>query len=136
MKLMEAMKRVIRAESKASGLPKPPEITQTDDIPSMFNDACVVNKLRKVFSAHFDGDIQKMERDTGSNDFSVFTEDQRVPSAYWNFGGTDPETWERARQDGKLDELPSNHKATFGPVIQPTIRTGADAMELAAWEGI
>lgn len=98
----------------------------------MFNDACVVEKLREVFSAHFDGDVQEMERDTGNDDFSVSTEDQRVPSAYWNFGDTDPETWERARQNGKLDELPSNHKATFGPVIQPTIRTGTDAMALSA----
>lgn len=124
VKLREAMKRVIRAESDASGLPKTPETIQTYDFPSVCNDARVVEKLGRVFSAHFDGDVQEMARDTASDDFSVFPEGQKIPFAHWNFGGTDPETWEEARRKGKLDELPCRVSTNYAEIHKCNVMDG------------
>ena len=47
-------------------------------------------------------------------------------------GGIDPATYEKAKEAGKLDELPANHAPNFAPVIDPTLRTGVEAMLAAA----
>lgn len=131
--VVEAVKRIITAESDASNLPQRPEIVQTDDIPVIINDGDVVDKISKVFKGHVKDSVQEMSRDTASDDFSIFTEAFRgIPCAYWNFGGTDPSMWDRVNEEGNLSQLPANHSAYFAPVIEPIIRTGTDAMGLAA----
>ena len=130
--VVAAVKRIINAESDASGLPQRPEITQTLSIPAITNDDEVVRKLTLALRGHFHGRVQEMVRDSGSDDFSVFAEALGVPCAYWNFGGTDEATWDRAEREGKLLELPTGHSACFAPAIEPTIRTGTDAIALAA----
>lgn len=54
------------------------------------------------------------------------------PSVYWAVGGTDPQTYARAKQAGRVNELPSNHSPEFAPVIYPTLRAGVVAMLAAA----
>ncbi|KAM7186256.1 Zn-dependent exopeptidase [Naviculisporaceae sp. PSN 640] len=132
--VVAAVKRIIKAESGASMLPKEPEIKQTDDIPAIINNPRVVEKLTNVFRGYFSPEkISVMARDTASDDFSVFAEQLGgIPCAYWNFGGTDPDVWDRASREGKISELPKNHSAYFAPAVEPTLRTGTDAMALAA----
>jgi hippurate hydrolase len=55
-----------------------------------------------------------------------------VPSVFWFIGGTDPEIYAKAKAEGKVNEIPSNHNARFAPVIQPTLRTGVEALVVAA----
>lgn len=43
-----------------------------------------------------------------------------------------PEKHAAAKADGKLDEIPANHAPDFAPVIDPTLRTGREAMLAAA----
>ncbi|KUJ06731.1 putative hippurate hydrolase [Mollisia scopiformis] len=131
-KVVQAVKRVIHGESDAFGLPKEPEIVQTDDIPPIINDSEVVKTLQGAFGSHFVGLVSEMVRDTGSDDFSIFAEAQSIPSAYWNIGGVDPAIWDDAERSGTIGDLPGNHSAYFAPVVEPTIRTGIDAMALAA----
>ncbi|KAJ5710328.1 hypothetical protein N7488_004484 [Penicillium malachiteum] len=57
---------------------------------------------------------------------------EAIPYVYWNFGVTDPEIWEKANREGKLWDLPPTHSATYAPVIEPTLRTGIEAMTLSA----
>ena len=38
----------------------------------------------------------------------------------------------KAQKAGKLDELPANHAPDFAPVLDPTLRTGVEAMLAAA----
>jgi metal-dependent amidase/aminoacylase/carboxypeptidase family protein len=131
-RVLAAVQGVIRGESEASGLLREPEIVQTDDIPSIINDDAVVETLTNSFKLQFPGLVTEMERDTGSDDFSVFAEDGEIPCAYWNIGGVDPDVWDEAARNNTIDDLPSNHSAYFGPVVEPTIRTGIDAMALVA----
>jgi hypothetical protein len=55
-----------------------------------------------------------------------------VPSVYWIVGGIDPQKYAEAERTGSLNELPSNHSPEFAPVINPTLRTGVEAMLAAA----
>ena len=54
------------------------------------------------------------------------------PYCYWLFGGHDPEDWERLNREGRLDDIPTNHSPFFAPVVQPTLRTGTEAMVVGA----
>ncbi|MGH6956298.1 MAG: hypothetical protein ACREEW_06485, partial [Caulobacteraceae bacterium] len=56
------------------------------------------------------------------------------PSVFWFVGGTDPEVYAKAKDAGRLNELPVNHSPKFAPVIHPTLRTGVEALVAASME--
>jgi hypothetical protein len=60
-----------------------------------------------------------------------------VPSVFWFVGGTDPDTYEKAKEAGGLSELPTNHNPRFAPVLHPTLGTGVETLIAAAcaWLG-
>lgn len=56
-----------------------------------------------------------------------------APSTYWGFGGIDADTFAKAAEAGRISQdIPVNHSPTFGPVIQPTLDTGTEALVVAA----
>ena len=55
-----------------------------------------------------------------------------IPYTYWAIGGTDPQTYRTAEKNGHLDDLPGNHSPKFLPPLQPTLRTGTEALTAAA----
>ena len=56
----------------------------------------------------------------------------QVPSVFWFIGGTDPDIYVKAKEAGKINEIPSNHSPQFAPRIHPTLETGLQAMLTAA----
>jgi hypothetical protein len=54
---------------------------------------------------------------------------------FWFVGGTDPETYAKAKEAGRIREIPTNHNPAFAPVLHPTLETGVAAMVVAshAW---
>ena len=78
-------------------------------------------------------------RETGpapaSEDFGSFGTEWHVPSVFWFVGGTDPETYAKAKAANKLNELPVNHSPKFAPVLHPTLQTGVETLVVAtrAW---
>ena len=38
----------------------------------------------------------------------------------------------KAKADGRLGELPTNHNPRFAPVIHPTLQTGVETLVMAA----
>ena len=52
---------------------------------------------------------------------------------FWFFGGDDPEVYDKAKKDGMLNSLPTNHNPRFAPVIHPTLETGVKALVVAAY---
>ncbi|KAK1834719.1 Zn-dependent exopeptidase [Podospora conica] len=131
--VVAAVQRVIRGESAASGLVKEPEIVHSDDVPAVNNDDKTVKTLEDVFRRHFgNSSVSEMARDTASDDFSVLAEAGNIPCAYWNIGGVDPSTWEKAKRNGTIGDLPSNHSAHFAPAVSPTIQTGIEALAVAS----
>jgi len=55
-----------------------------------------------------------------------------IPYTYWSIGRTDREVYLAAEKEGRLQDLPSNHSPEFLPPLQPTLRTGTEALTAAA----
>jgi hippurate hydrolase len=55
-----------------------------------------------------------------------------VPSVFWFVGGTAPDTYAKAKQEGRLNHLPVSHSPLFAPVLHPTLATGVETLVVAA----
>jgi amidohydrolase len=134
--VLDAIKRIVNAESEASGAPKPPEITPLDRYDLVRNDDQATERVRDALRAHFGG---KRVTHTGpasaSEDFGSFGVEWHVPSVFWFIGGVDRDTYAKAEREGRLSELPTNHNPKFAPVIHPTLETGVETLVAAscAW---
>lgn len=128
-----SFRRIVHAECEAAGATTPkPSIIQIEDVPPLVCDNDVVAAITNQFEHFFGHDhVERMSSVTASDDFSILAPDG-VPYAYWSFGGADQKTWEKARDEGRSNELPSNHSPSYAPVINPTLETGTHALALAA----
>lgn len=130
-KAVKAFKRIVAAECQASGVSKEAEIKEIENVPPLVNSPEIVKALKRQFENYFGSLTEEMKPDTASDDFCILAP-KGVPYAYWNFGSTDHKVWEAARETGRLNELPGNHSALYAPLIEPTLKTGTDAMAIAA----
>jgi hippurate hydrolase len=132
-RVLAAIERIVNAEAAASGAPRPPEITTLDRYPLNVNDpeasARVVNAFRRYFPADR---VRHTGAAPASEDFGSFGTEWHAPSVFWFIGGTDPGTYAKAKEAGRLNELPVNHSPLFAPVIHPTLETGVEALIVAA----
>jgi amidohydrolase len=132
-KIISAIQRIVEAECAASGSPKPPIFTPTRRFPPTSNDDKLTSELATSFESHFENFDGNTPRTNVSEDFSTLATCEKLPSCFWFIGGIDTELWDKA-QIGELnsEEIAGNHSALFAPVIQPTMRSGVDALCLAA----
>lgn len=132
--VLASMKRIIESECEASGVEKKPVIKATDSFPLTVNDQELTDTLTSAFRSYFGHDnVWDMGLATASEDVSILATSIGVPYSFWNFGGTDNDKWDDAVRKGKVTSLiPGNHSSLFAPVIEPTLKTGIDAMSLAA----
>ena len=115
-RVLAAIERIVNAEAAASGAPKPPEITPLDRYPLNVNDAEANNRVAAAFRRHFpDGAVRQTGAAPASEDFGSFGSEWHVPSVFWFVGGTDPETYRKAKDAGRLNKLPVNHSPLFAP---------------------
>ena len=132
-RVLAAIERIATAEAAASGAPRPPEITPLDQYSSVRNDATATKKLVDAFLLSFPaGSIEETKPTMASEDFGCFGAGWDVPAVYWFFGGDDPVVYAKAKKEGKLSSLPTNHNPAFAPVIHPTLETGVKALVVAA----
>lgn len=130
--MLGAIRRICCAECAASNAPREPEFTKLSSYPLTINDAQTTERVRAAFDAHFGARAYETDPVAASEDFSVFGREWGVPYAFWFIGGTDPDTFRKALQEKKLNEIPANHSPKFAPVLDPTLRTGLEAMLCAA----
>jgi hippurate hydrolase len=136
--VLDAIKRIVEAEAQASGALKPPEFTQLDQYQLVRNDPVAAERIRTAFQQHFsDGQVVDIPPISASEDFGSFGAEWGVPSVFWTVGGTDRDTYRKAKEAGRLSELPTNHNPRFAPVIHPTLETGVETLITAAcaWLG-
>jgi len=132
-RVLAAITRIVNAEAAASGAPKTPEITTLDQYRMVTNDPDATKRVADAFRAHFSSDrVRKTAATTASEDFGSFGAEWHSPSVFWFVGGTDPQIYEKAKNEGRIGELPTNHNPRFAPVIHPTLETGVEAMVVAA----
>ncbi len=132
-RVLAAIERIVNAEAEASRAPKKPEITPLDRYAFVKNDPEATKRVLDAFRSYFPGDrVKETQPTTASEDFGSFGTEWQVPSVFWFVGGTDPETYAKAKESGRLADLPTNHNPRFAPVIHPTLQTGVEAMVVAA----
>jgi len=132
-RVLAAITRIVNAEAAASGAPKPPEITPLDRYALVTNDAEATRRVVAAFRGQFPAArIQETKPTSASEDFGCFGSEWHSPSVFWFVGGTDPGIYAKAKKEGKIGDLPTNHSPRFAPVIHPTLETGIEAMVVSA----
>jgi hippurate hydrolase len=132
-RVLAAIERIVNAEAEASGAPRKPEITPLDRYPLNLNDETASNRIAEAFRTHFSPTrVHHTGPAPASEDFGCFGTAWHVPSVFWFVGGTDPETYAKAKAAGTLNKLPVNHSPQFAPVIHPTLETGVETLVVAA----
>jgi amidohydrolase len=132
-RVLESVKRIVKAECDAGRCPKEPIFERTRTFPLTFNDQEVNEILERSFSAHFKANHKSApQAHLASEDFSILASSVNKPYCFWFFGGTDAKEWDEREKNGTLDEIPVNHSPYFAPVLQPTLKTGVDALVVAA----
>jgi hippurate hydrolase len=132
-RVLAAIERIVNAEAEASGAPRPPEITPLDRYPLATNDPDATRRVVKAFDRYFSAErIRETGPASASEDFGSFGAEWHVPSVFWFVGGTDPETYAKAKAATRLNEVPANHNPRFLPVLHPTLETGVETLVVAA----
>jgi amidohydrolase len=131
-RMLAAIQRIVRAECQAAGSPQDPDFETLDSYPLTDNDAGTTRRVAAAFGAYFGDRALQWDQQTASEDFSNIPRAAGIPYTYWAIGGTDPQTYRTAEKDGHLTDLPANHSPKFLPVLQPTLRTGTEALTAAA----
>ena len=132
-RVLAAVRRIVNAEAAASGAPKPPEITPLDSYALVVNDSAASNRVADAFRRHFTAErVLETGPAPASEDFGCFGTEWHVPSVFWFVGGTDPDVYAKAKEAGRLNDLPTNHNPHFAPVIHPTLETGVETLVVAA----
>jgi hippurate hydrolase len=137
--VLEAIRRIVEAEAAASGAPRPPTITMTEHYPLTVNDPDRTARVATALRAQFGGaSVHELAAPvSASEDFGSFGTEWGVPSVFWYVGGTDPDTYRKAEQAGRVaQDIPTNHNASFAPVIHPTLEIGVQAMAVAALDAL
>ncbi|HEY8328211.1 MAG TPA: M20 family metallopeptidase [Rhodanobacter sp.] len=137
-RVLAAITRIVNAEAAASGAPRPPEITPLDSYDLVVNDQAASARVVEAFRQHFPPEsVRQTGPASASEDFGSFGTQWKAPSVFWFVGGTDPVAYAKAREAGKINEIPTNHNPRFLPVLHPTLETGVEAMVVAAmaWLG-
>jgi hippurate hydrolase len=132
-RVLAAIERIVNAEAVASGAPRKPEITSLDRYDLVTNNEQTSQQVVAAFRRFFTGDrIHETGPAPASEDFGSFGVQWHVPSVFWFIGGTDPDTYAKAKEEGRTNEIPTNHSPNFLPVIHPTLETGVEALVVAA----
>jgi hippurate hydrolase len=132
-RMMAAIQRIVRAECQAAGSPRDPDFETLDSYPLTDNDPNTTSRVAAAFGAHFGDRAVEWDQQTASEDFSDIPRSAGIPYTFWAIGGTDPQTYRAAEKAGRVqDDIPGNHSPHFLPVLQPTLRTGTEALTVAA----
>ena len=132
-RVLAAIKRIVDAETAASGAPRMAEITPLDRYALVTNDPAATNRVVQAFRKSFPASqIQETKPTMASEDFGCFGTEWQVPSVFWFVGGTDPVQYANAKNAGRLRDIPTNHNPHFAPVLHPTLETGVETLIVAA----
>lgn len=130
--VIASIKRIIEAECHAGRAVKDARVECSSSSPATINDDEMVEQLKGTFGSYFKDNMVESEPATASEDFSLLATTVGAPYVMWTFGGIDEKKWDEAEANGTLSELPGNHSPYFVPALQPTLRTGVDAMAVGA----
>ncbi len=135
--LLDGITRIANGEAMAAGLPpeKYPTISNVDTFaPATFNTSKQTEAVAASLKQHFgDTRITPVRAIMASEDFSQYwLADKSTESTYFWLGAAKPDAFAAAKAKGV--NLPTPHSPFFAPDPEPTIKTGVEAMTVAALE--
>ncbi|HLO66321.1 MAG TPA: amidohydrolase [Holophaga sp.] len=132
--LIASIRRIARGEALASGAPREPLVeVDGDTMPAVWNDPALCDRLAAALGRELGPDkVSRLKPDMVSEDFGAFGTAAGVPSVLLRLGAADPRRLKEAQASGT--PLPSLHSPAFVPDLEPTLRTGALSLALAALE--
>jgi metal-dependent amidase/aminoacylase/carboxypeptidase family protein len=117
------VERHFRDECNSEGVTTDPVSSHTVRAPLTSINGAIAGPISKVFENYFGSNAEEVAFTRAWEDFSTLGAAHSVPYAYWNYGGT---------PIGTKKPFATNHSPFLAPAIQPTLKTGTDAMVLAA----
>ena len=130
--VLEAVKRICIAEARASNAPRDPMFEEINNFPLTVNDSTVTAKVVAEFSKHFGDNLVESLPMAGSEDFGRYGMVWKSPYMLWFIGGTNPEKYDNAVANGTTNQLPGPHSPFWAPTLDPALKTGLEAMLIAA----
>ena len=131
-RILDSVKRIVKAECDAGRCPQEPVFERTRTFPVTYNDEEVNDAIESTFSSWFkEKHKSTAHAHLASEDVSILASSINKPCCFWFFGGIDAKEWDEREKNGTLDEIPVNHSPYFAPVLQPTLKTGVEALSVA-----
>ncbi len=117
----------------AAGAPKEPLVKIDQGYDATYNDPAMTKRVAAALASAFGASRVVESRPVmGSEDFGHFGTAAKCPSLIFWLGGTEPGTFAAAQ--GDTTKLPSLHSSEWAPDREPTLKTGAAALTVAALE--
>src|SRR5262245_33642205 len=133
-KLLAAIARIAKAESAAAGAPKEPlVVVDPGRTYATYNDPALSKRLSGTFAKAFGaGNVVDFAPVMGGEDFGEIGAAAKIPSVEFWVGGCNPQKLAAAGAD--VTRLPWIHSSEWAPDREPTLKTGAAALVIAALE--
>jgi amidohydrolase len=133
-RLLAAIARIAKAEAAAAGAPKEPLIVVDESRGlATYNDPALARRLSAAFAAVFGaGNVVATPPSMGAEDFGEIGAAAKIPYVIFWVGGTEPKKF--AAAGGDMTKLPFLHSSEWAPDREPTLKTGAAALTVAAME--
>jgi hippurate hydrolase len=132
-KLLAAIERIAKAEALAAGAPKEPLVKIERGYDATYNDPAMTKRVAAALASAFGASRVVESRPVmGAEDFGDFGKAAKCPSLIFWLGGTEPGKFAAAQ--GDMTKLPSLHSSQWAPDREPTLKTGAAALTVAALE--
>jgi hippurate hydrolase len=134
--LLEGIKRVVRGEAIAAGMPddRMPVVTirENEYTPATFNTNALTTRTAALLTARFGAErVRATPAVMGGEDFGRFhLADKSIESLIFWVGGVPQAKWQAA--NGDPAKLPSLHSPFWAPDPDATIATATEAMTAAA----
>jgi amidohydrolase len=134
-KLLEGIRRIAEAQAISAGLPKDkmPIVTVGDNpYTATWNTETQTGRLVDVFLANFGKErVRLLPPVMGGEDFSEYwLANKSMESTIFWLGAVNADVYRKARDNGET--LPSLHSPYWAPDADPTLRTGIEALTVAA----
>ena len=133
-KLLAAIARIAKAEAAAAAAPKEPlVVVDPGRTYATYNDPALSKRLSGTFARTFGAaNVVDFAPVLGGEDFGEIGTAAKIPSVEFWVGGCDPQKLAAAGAD--KTKLPWIHSSEWAPDREPTLKTGAAAMTIAALE--
>lgn len=132
-KLLEAIARIAKAEAAASDAPKEPAVAVHEGYGATYNDPELARRIAARFEIEFGkARVIQPPASMGAEDFGNFGRAAGVPSLIFWVGGVEGAKFDAVH--GDPTKLPSLHSSLWAPDREPTLKTGAASLTVAALE--